>query len=250
MWHAKEPSLLNGHERRASVKICSPSTAIVSSPYKWKILEWNENPQTDKQNQIDLLSENFRLANNFWTVSVRALIFHKSIYFKKTFPVGRHIFYPVTLTLNLPTFKTLILQIIFERKMQDFSYFTRIFLMLRFVWLILNLLSLTFEIFLFKVKHYSWHTCTCNNNHSNFYIAHEHFWWQDLCNGIKAFFLVILAVFGIDHNREHLYFTNTSFCNVFHSLKIKSFHESQYANTSMHLHKKEMNHRVFLPFVA
>ena len=32
MWHAKEPSLLYGHKCRALVKICSPSSAMVTSP--------------------------------------------------------------------------------------------------------------------------------------------------------------------------------------------------------------------------
>ena len=33
IWHAKEPSLLNGHKCRAQVKICSPLPVIVTSPY-------------------------------------------------------------------------------------------------------------------------------------------------------------------------------------------------------------------------
>ena len=40
-----KPSLLYGHECRVHVKICSPSLAMVASPYKWKIFEWDENPQ-------------------------------------------------------------------------------------------------------------------------------------------------------------------------------------------------------------
>ena len=42
VWHAKEPSLLNGHECRAQVKIYCPSPATVTSPYERKILEWDE----------------------------------------------------------------------------------------------------------------------------------------------------------------------------------------------------------------
>ena len=37
--HAKEPSLLNGHECRLKVKICSPSPAMLTSPNEWKNLE-------------------------------------------------------------------------------------------------------------------------------------------------------------------------------------------------------------------
>ena len=40
--------LLNGHECREHVKICSPSPAIVTSPYEWKILECDEKHQTSK----------------------------------------------------------------------------------------------------------------------------------------------------------------------------------------------------------
>ena len=49
MWHAKESSLLNGHECRAYVKICSPSPAMVLSPYEWEIVEWDNKPLTKKQ---------------------------------------------------------------------------------------------------------------------------------------------------------------------------------------------------------
>ena len=38
VWHAKEPSLLNGHECRAGVNICSPSPVMVTSPGEWKII--------------------------------------------------------------------------------------------------------------------------------------------------------------------------------------------------------------------
>ena len=49
VWHAKEPVLLNGHKCRAKIKICSPSAAMVTSPNEWKILEWDEKLQTNKQ---------------------------------------------------------------------------------------------------------------------------------------------------------------------------------------------------------
>ena len=42
LWHVKEPSLHNGHECWAWVKICSPSPAMVTSPYEWKILQWDD----------------------------------------------------------------------------------------------------------------------------------------------------------------------------------------------------------------
>ena len=48
LWHSKEPSLLNGHNWRAKIKICGPSPAMVTSQNKWKILEWNEKLQTSK----------------------------------------------------------------------------------------------------------------------------------------------------------------------------------------------------------
>ena len=51
--HAKELLLLNGHECRAKVQICSPSTVMVTSPHERKILEWNEKPQTNKQKCYD-----------------------------------------------------------------------------------------------------------------------------------------------------------------------------------------------------
>ena len=35
VWHAKELSLLNGHECWAKVKICSPSPVMVTSPYAY-----------------------------------------------------------------------------------------------------------------------------------------------------------------------------------------------------------------------
>ena len=44
----------------------------------------------------------------------------------------------------------------------------------------------------------------------SFYISHKHFFWQNLCTGFKVFVLVTLAIFGMDHYREHLCFTNTS----------------------------------------
>ena len=48
MWHAKELSVLSGHKCRAYVKICSPSPAMVTSSNEGKILQWNENKQTNK----------------------------------------------------------------------------------------------------------------------------------------------------------------------------------------------------------
>ena len=49
VWHAKEPSLLNGHERRAMVKICSPSPVMVTYPYESKILKWDGKPNTNNK---------------------------------------------------------------------------------------------------------------------------------------------------------------------------------------------------------
>ena len=67
VWHDKEPSLFNGHECRAKVKIYSPSPAKVTSPYEWKILEWDENPQTNKQTK-DLANFVQRTQTNFCTL--------------------------------------------------------------------------------------------------------------------------------------------------------------------------------------
>ena len=50
--------------------------------------------------EFDLLLKNFNLANNFWTVSARALIFHMSIPGDKTFPYIPLFFNPVTVTLE------------------------------------------------------------------------------------------------------------------------------------------------------
>ena len=42
-------SVLNDYECRVWVKICSPSPVLVTSPNEWKILEWNEKPQTNEK---------------------------------------------------------------------------------------------------------------------------------------------------------------------------------------------------------
>ena len=42
MWHAKESLLLNDHECRALVNLCSPSPAMMASLYDLKIHEWDE----------------------------------------------------------------------------------------------------------------------------------------------------------------------------------------------------------------
>ena len=75
---------------------------------------------------------NFNLANNFWTVCARALIFHLSIPYDKTFP-----WVPLMLTLwhwpgSLTQFlKTLTLQITFEQRVLELWYFTWVFLVIR-----------------------------------------------------------------------------------------------------------------------
>ena len=79
---------------------------------------------------------NFNLANNFWTVSARALIFHMSIPCDKTFP-----WIPLFFTLwpwpwSLTYFcKTLTLLITFEQWVLELWYFTWVFLVIRpFCW--------------------------------------------------------------------------------------------------------------------
>ena len=63
--------------------------------------------------QFDQFFANFNLADNFRTVSARALIFYMSIPFDKT--VGTIIFVTVTLTLEFdPFFTTLTLLITLE----------------------------------------------------------------------------------------------------------------------------------------
>ena len=75
---------------------------------------------------------NFNLANNFWTVSARALIFHMSILCNKTFP-----WIPLFFTLwpwswsLIDFFKTLTLQITFEQLVQELWYSTWVFLVIK-----------------------------------------------------------------------------------------------------------------------
>ena len=46
---AKEPSLLNGIDRRIYVKMCGLSSLMVTSPYQWKILDWDKKTNNKKQ---------------------------------------------------------------------------------------------------------------------------------------------------------------------------------------------------------
>ena len=50
VWHAKDPSLLNGHECRASVKICSPLPAMQYGDISTKI----KNSRVRQKNGISL----------------------------------------------------------------------------------------------------------------------------------------------------------------------------------------------------
>ena len=57
IWHAKEHSLLNGHECREKVKIWSQSPVKVMSPYEWKISSCGVKPPKSKDtNLIKLLT--------------------------------------------------------------------------------------------------------------------------------------------------------------------------------------------------
>ena len=82
--------------------------------------------------ELDLFFENFNLANNFWTVSARALIFHMSIPCDKTF-----LWVPLFLTLwpwpwSLTHLKkTITLLITFEQWVLELWYFTWVFLVIR-----------------------------------------------------------------------------------------------------------------------
>ena len=44
---SKKPSFLKCHDCRAKVKICRSSPVMATFPLEWKILEWDENPQTN-----------------------------------------------------------------------------------------------------------------------------------------------------------------------------------------------------------
>ena len=57
--------------------------------------------------------------------------------------------------------------------------------------LVLNLLTLTFDLFFFYL------TLVIISKKINY--RHGHFLWQDLSTGIKIYVLVILAIFGIAH---------------------------------------------------
>ena len=72
---------------------------------------------------------NVNLANNFWTVSARALIFHMSIPCDKTFP-WIPFFYPWPWSLTF-FFKTLTLQIAFEQWVLELWNFTWVFFVIR-----------------------------------------------------------------------------------------------------------------------
>ena len=48
---ANEPSLLNGLDRRIYVKICGLSSLMVTSPYQWKILDWDKKPKKNPTHQ-------------------------------------------------------------------------------------------------------------------------------------------------------------------------------------------------------
>ena len=132
-----------------------------------------------------LLSETITLLITFeqWVL--------KLWYFTGIFPVIR----PLSLTMwpwlwSLSHFfKTLTLLITFEQWQLELLYFTLVFLVIR----------------PFRGFH-----CFLINLYQSFYIAHEHFLWQDLPTGIKIFVLVTLTIFGIGHYRGHLCFSNAS----------------------------------------
>ena len=72
VWHVKEPSLLNGHECRAKLKIFRPSPAMVTSPNEWKKFEWDEKLQikkTKKTNKYEYLRNKLKQPYLF-TVSI------------------------------------------------------------------------------------------------------------------------------------------------------------------------------------
>ena len=47
------------------IKIYSPSPVMVSSPYEWNNLEWDEKPQTNKQKHESVVSPTIHLPINF-----------------------------------------------------------------------------------------------------------------------------------------------------------------------------------------
>ena len=58
-------SLLNGNKCRTKVKMCSPSTVMVTSPYEWKILEWDDKPQTKKTSKQTMIKWNTTVKKTF-----------------------------------------------------------------------------------------------------------------------------------------------------------------------------------------
>ena len=101
-------------------------------PVIWPFCRYHYFLPCDLDLGVDLFFEIFNLANNFWTVSARALIFHMSIPCDKTFPLV-----PLFLTLwpwpwSLTHFlKTLTLLITFEQWVPELWYFTWVILVIR-----------------------------------------------------------------------------------------------------------------------
>ena len=97
--------------------------------------------------EFDPFFENFNLADNIWTVSATALIFHMSNPSDKT-PLWVPCYWPVTSEFGLLFESTLTLLITFQQWVPEFLYFTWIFLLL--LW---NLLTLKFDILKKNIIH-------------------------------------------------------------------------------------------------
>ena len=100
--------------------------------------------------EFDLFFENFNLANNFWIVSARALIFHMNILYDKTFSVYHYV-WPHELGVWPILKKNLTLFITFEQWELEVWYFKLIFLVTRPLrgTIIFNPVTLTMEFDLF-----------------------------------------------------------------------------------------------------
>ena len=73
VWHDKDPSLLKGPESLAyRLKFCSPSSVMMTSPYKWKILErdvFDDLQRTRSHGyNLNLFCQKIQKKNNFGIV--------------------------------------------------------------------------------------------------------------------------------------------------------------------------------------
>lgn len=80
MWHAKEPSLLNCHDCRAHVQIFNRPSALVTSPYWWKVHKWDAKPLTNKNNWTSFLTGIHQLFATRYPSSVNSFLIKQSFF--------------------------------------------------------------------------------------------------------------------------------------------------------------------------